>query len=163
MPNPFNNGLPRLSILLSKRRNGVELTESEKRQLEAYDAVQFMKSKPFNRGAYIKIITDGGVIEGSVMGSDEEGNYLIHYATNSQCVVQKSTILRSYLLRESTLIDLEQYMMGQEPKYERIVKNDGRILKFFDLALEEKRIKGEEIILPESERLRPGDNWGMWY
>lgn len=146
--------------LLAKRRRGEKLSEDEQRQLEKYDAAQKLKNKSFNKGAYVKFFLDKGVIEGTVVGKDEAGNYLIEYATGSQCVIRPHTVSRQYLLRESTLMELDYYVVGRG-LYERIVNKEGKIEKFFDNRLESRRKKDEEIVLPDSERLRPGDDWGM--
>lgn len=146
--------------LLAKRRRGETLTEAEIEQLEGYDAEQRFKNRPFNKGAYVKFFLDKGVIEGTVVGSDKDGNYLIEYGTDSQCVIKPHTVSRKYLLRESTLLELDQYVIGVG-LYERVVNKEGKIEKFFDKRLESMRVSKEKIVLPDSERLRPGDNWGM--
>lgn len=147
--------------LLAKRRRGEPLSEDENKQLDGYDAEQKFKTRAFNRGAYVKFFLDKGVVEGTVLGHDKSGNYLIEYGTGSQCIIRPQTVSRKYLLRESTLLDLDQYVVGQGRLYERIVNKEGKIERFFDARLESKRIKNEEIVLPESERLRPGTDWGM--
>lgn len=152
--------MERITKLLAKRRRGDPLTEEEERQLAGHDATQKLKHRPFNKGAYVKFLLDKGVVEGSVVGNDEAGNYLIEYGTNSQCVIKPETVVRKYLLRESTLIELDQYIVGNG-LYERIVNRKGKIEKFFHPEIESMRVKGEEIILPDSERIRPGDAWGM--
>lgn len=155
------NDLPHTKSLLAKRRRGEKLTESEQRQLDGYDATQKVKSRPYNKGAYVKFKLDKGVVEATVLNHDDQRNYLVEVATGTQFVVKASTVIDSYLIRDSSLVELDEYVT-KAGLYERIVNKEGYIVKFYNSNLEAKRIKGEEIIIPESERLRPGSDWGMF-
>lgn len=152
--------LPRIRTILAKKRRGDALTEEEQRQLDGYEAGLRIKNKPYNKGAYVKFELDKGTITATILGSDSSGNYLVEFATESQTVIKAPTILNSYLIRESTLIELDEYVMGIAP-YERIVDREGFIIRFYDNKLEAKRVRKEKITLPESQRLRPGSDWGM--
>lgn len=154
-------GLPRTRILLAKRERGEELTDQERRQLEGYDAGVRIKNRPYSRGAQVRFQTDKGLIEGTIISKDDKGNYLIEFATNSQTVVKSETILKSYVVRQPIgYVQLDDYLT-KPGKYQRVVDREGFIIKFYHSPLETKRIKGEEIILPESEQIRPGSSWGM--
>lgn len=152
--------LPRIEVLMSKKRRGEELTDLEQRQLTGHMALLKVKKKNFNKGAFVKFELDRGTLTGTVVNSDPLGNYLIEFATDSHAVIKASTVVNSYLLRESTLMELEEYVIGNPP-YARIVDTNGIIIKFYNNDLEAKRIKYEFVELPESERLYPGSDWGM--
>lgn len=159
---PDNNLLPPGSSIAAKHNRGEKLTEEEQRQLEGYYALKKVKNRFHNRGAYVEFRTDKGIIEGSIVGNDEEGNYLVEYATNSQCIIWANTIVRSYLKRESTLAELDEYVIGSG-LYERIVDTNGYIIRFLDPRLESRRVKKEELTLPDSEITYVGSDWGMKY
>lgn len=146
--------------LKAKRRRGEPLSESELRYLEGEEALEDYRRDGINKGAYVKVKCSKGVIEGTLVGKDDDGNLLVGYAPGLEALITPEALPQMFLIRESRERGLKHYVMGSG-LYERIVNKDGLIEKFFDPRLERKRAEGEFVELPDDERLAPGDDWGM--